>query len=100
MLCPHCGDRRTKVLETVYRGHKTYRDRRCLYCKARFSTQEKQVRWDRVHRKWPGKAPSRKGWRGNRILALRSNCEVESCGINFRLEGEVCHVDHIVPARL
>src|SRR5258708_544513 len=73
MLCPFCGDRRTKVLETVYRSHSTYRDCRCLYCKARFSTREKQVPWHRVHRKWPGKRPSRKGWRGSRIPALRGN---------------------------
>jgi transcriptional regulator NrdR family protein len=42
MLCPFCGDRRTEVLETVDRSHSTYRDCRCLYCKARFSTREKQ----------------------------------------------------------
>ncbi len=100
MLCPYCGDRRTEVRKTVYRGHSTYRNRRCLYCKARFSTQEKQVRSDRVNRKWPGPLPSRKGWKRNRILALRGNCEVEFCSTNFRLEGETRHVDHIVPARL
>ena len=43
MLCPYCGDKRTEVLETVFRGHSTYRHRRCLYCKSRFSTREKQV---------------------------------------------------------
>ncbi len=86
MLCPHCGDKRTEVLKTVYRGHSTYRHRRCCFCKVRFSTQEKQVRWDRVHRKWPGQRPSRKGWKRNRIQALRGNCEVESCSKNFRLE--------------
>jgi hypothetical protein len=86
MLCPFCGDRRTEVLETIYRSHSTYRHRRCLYCKASFSTREKQVPWHRVHRKWPGKRPSRKGWRGSRIPALRGNCEVESCNVNFQLE--------------
>ncbi len=100
MLCPCCGDRRTEVLETVFRGHSTYRHRRCLYCKAGFSTREKQVPWDRMHRKWPGRRPSRKGWKRNRILALRGNCEVESCSANFRMEGVTRHVDHIVPAWL
>jgi hypothetical protein len=100
MLCPFCGDRRTEVLETVDRIHSTYRDCRCLYCKARFSTREKQVPWHRVHRRWPGTRPSRKGWRGSRIPALRGNCEVESCNVNFQLEDVTRHVDHIVPARL
>lgn len=100
MLCPFCGDRRTEVLATVYRSHSTYRDLRCLYCKASFSTREKQVPWHRVHRKWPGKRPSRKGWRGSRVPALCGNCEVECCSVNFQLEGVTRHVDHIVPARL
>ena len=30
MRCPYCGDRRTEVLKTVYRGHNSYRHRRCL----------------------------------------------------------------------
>ena len=100
MLCPHCGDRRTAVLETVYRGHSAYRRRQCLFCKARFSTREKQIPWDRVHRKWPGRCPSRKGWRSHRTSALRGNCEVEACSKNFGLEDGTRHVDHIVPARL
>ena len=41
MRCPYCGDRRTEVLKTVYRGHSSYRHRRCLYCGSRFSTQER-----------------------------------------------------------
>jgi len=45
MRCPYCGDRRTEVLKTVYRGHSSYRHRRCLYCGSRFSTQERPVRW-------------------------------------------------------
>ncbi len=28
MRCPYCGDRRTEVLKTVYRGHNSYRHRR------------------------------------------------------------------------
>src|SRR5712692_6504727 len=54
MLCPYCGVKQTDVLRTVYRRHKTYRYRRCHFCKARFRTQEKPVRWEGVDRKWPG----------------------------------------------
>jgi len=72
MLCPFCGDRRTEVLETVDRSHSTYRDCRCLCCKARFSTREKQVPGRRVHRRWPGTRAPRKRWRGSRISALRA----------------------------
>jgi transcriptional regulator NrdR family protein len=39
MSCPDRGNARTGVLKTVYRGHSTYRLRRCSFCKARFSTQ-------------------------------------------------------------
>ena len=52
MRCPYCGDRRTEVLKTVYRGHNSYRHRRCVYCESRFSTQERPVRWCRVERRW------------------------------------------------
>ncbi len=100
MRCPYCGDRRTEVLKTVYRGHNSYRHRRCLYCGARFSTQERPVRWSRVERKWPGLRPSRKGWKKGRTSALRGKCEVESCGVDFKQAGIRRHVDHIVPARL
>jgi hypothetical protein len=100
MRCPHCGDRRTEVLKTVYRGHNSYRHRRCVHCGSRFSTQERPVRWSRVELKWPGPCPSRKGWRRGRTAALRGKCEVESCGVDFRLAGIRRHVDHIVPARL
>ena len=62
MRCPYCGDRRTEVLKTVYRGRSSYRHRQCLYCGSRFSTQERPVRWSRVDRKWPGPRPLRKGW--------------------------------------
>jgi hypothetical protein len=100
MRCPYCGDRRTEVLKTVYRGHSSYRHRRCLYCGSRFSTQERPVRWSRVERKWPGPRPLRKGWRNRRTPALRGKCEVETCGVDFKQAGIKRHVDHIVPARL
>jgi hypothetical protein len=100
MRCPYCGDRRTEVLKTVYRGHSSYRYRRCLCCGSRFSTQERPVRWSRVDRKWPGHRPLRKGWRNRRIPALRRKCEVETCGVDFKQAGIRRHVDHIVPARL
>jgi len=44
MRCPYCGDRPTEVLKTVYRGHNSYRHRRCLHCGSRFSIQERPVR--------------------------------------------------------
>jgi hypothetical protein len=100
MRCPYCGARRTEVLKTVYRGHNSYRHRRCLHCGSRFSTKERPVRWSRVERKWPGPRPSRKGWRSERTPALRGKCEVETCGVDFELAGIRRHVDHIVPARL
>jgi len=43
MLCPFCGDRRTEVLETVYRGHSTYRQPRRSFCKSHFSVRERQI---------------------------------------------------------
>ena len=100
MHCPYCGDERTDVFKTLFRRSKTYRYRRCRFCKARFRTQEKAVRWEGVDRKWPGIAPNRKGWRTHRVSALRGNCEVELCGVDFRQTGTKRHVDHIVPARL
>ncbi len=100
MRCPYRGDRRTEVLKTVYRGHSSYRHRRCLYCGSRFSTQEKPVRRSRVDRKWPGLRPLRKGWGNRRTPALTGKCEVETCGVDFRQAGVRRHVDHIVPARL
>src|SRR5260370_16254047 len=100
MRCPYCGDRRTEVLKTVYRGHSSYRHRRCLYCGSRFSTQERPVRWSRVERKWPGRRPLRKGWGSLRTPALGGKCEVETCGVDFKQAGIRRHVDHIVPARL
>ena len=100
MRCPYCGDRRTEVVNTVYRGHSSYRYRRCLYCGSHFSTQERPVRWSRIDRKWPGLRPSRKAWRRRRRAVLRGNCEVQSCGVDFTRLGVRRHVDHIVPARL
>lgn len=35
MSCPNCGDERTEVLKTFYRGRNTYRLRRCCFCKNR-----------------------------------------------------------------
>jgi len=87
MRCPYCGDRRTEVLKTVYRGHNSYRHRRCLYCGSRFGTQERPVRWSRVERKWPGSRPLRNGWGNRRTPALRGKCEVESCGVDFKQAG-------------
>ncbi len=43
MHCPYCGDERTDVFKTLFRRSKTYRYRRCRFCKARFRTQEKAV---------------------------------------------------------
>jgi len=100
MRCPYCGVHQTEVLRTVSRRHKTYRYRKCLFCKAGFRTQEKPVRWEGVDRKWPGTPPARKRWRKHRISALRENCEVVSCGVAFKQSGTRRHVDHIVPARL
>lgn len=100
MRCPYCGDVRTVVLKTLYRGHRAYRHRRCSYCGSRFSTQERPVRWSRVEQKWPGPHPSRSGWQRHRLAALQGRCEVESCGADFKQGGIRRHVDHIVPARL
>ncbi|MHB8413645.1 MAG: HNH endonuclease [Candidatus Acidiferrales bacterium] len=100
MLCPYCRNNNTEVIKTLFRRSKTYRCRRCRFCKARFRTQEKPVRWEGVDRKWPGTLPNRKGWRTHRVSALRGNCEVESCGLDFRQANVRRHVDHIVPARL
>ncbi len=71
MLCPYCGVKQTDVLRTVYRRHKTYRYRRCHFCKARFRTQEKPVRWEGVDRKWPGTPPARNGWKNHHIVPAR-----------------------------
>jgi hypothetical protein len=100
MRCPYCKNSQTEVFRTKCLRSKTYRYRRCKFCKAKFRTQEKPVRWEGVDRKWPGTAPNRNGWRTHRVPALRGNCEVESCGIDFRQAGVRRHVDHIVPARL
>ena len=100
MHCPYCGGKRTDVFKTVFRRSRTYRYRRCQFCKARFRTQEKAVRWEGVDRKWPGTSPSRRGWRSHRVPGLRGQCEVESCGQEFKQTGARRHVDHMVPARL
>lgn len=100
MHCPYCGGKQTDVFKTVFRRSRTYRYRRCQFCKARFRTQEKAVRWEGVDRKWPGTAPTRKGWKSHRVSALRGQCEVELCGQDFKQAGARRHVDHIVPARL
>lgn len=100
MRCPYCGDTRTEILKTVFRGHNSYRYRRCVYCGSRFSTQERPVRWSRVELKWPGPKAGRKGWRKTRNAALRGKCEVEPCGVDFSHDGVQRRVDHIVPARL
>jgi hypothetical protein len=100
MRCPYCKNSQTEVFRIKSLRSKTYRYRRCQFCKAKFRTQEKPVRWEGVDRKWPGTTPSRNGWRTHRVSALRGNCEVESCGLDFRQAGRRRHVDHIVPARL
>lgn len=99
MHCPSCGDRRTRVLKIVYRGHNSYRHRRCVDCGSRCGTQERPVRWICVERRWPGPRPSRKGWKNQRASALGGKCEVESCGVDFKQGGVRRHVDHIVAAR-
>jgi hypothetical protein len=100
MRCPYCKNSQTEVFRTKCLRSRTYRYRRCQFCKARFRTQEKPVRWEGVDRKWPGTAPSRNGWRSHRVTALRGICEVALCGVDFRQTGARRHVDHIVPARL
>src|SRR5690242_21242495 len=97
MFCPYCRSNRTEVFKTLFRRSKTYRYRRCQFCKARFRTMEKPVRWQGVDRKWPGTSPDRRGWKKNRIYGLKGNCEV--CGVDFKTPGVRRHVDHIVPAR-
>jgi 5-methylcytosine-specific restriction endonuclease McrA len=100
MLCPYCRNPQTEVFKALLHRSKTYRYRRCQFCKARFRTMEKPVRWQGVDLKWPGMSPDRNGWRKNRISALKGNCEVALCGVDFRTSGVCRHVDHIVPARL
>lgn len=100
MHCPYCGDKRTDVFKVIHRRTRTYRYRRCIFCKARFRTQEKAVRWEGVDRKWPGTAPDRVGWDKSRRVALNGHCEISSCGVDFKMTGARRHVDHIVPARL
>ena|SRR5438874_1485120 len=100
MRCPYCKNSQTEVFRIRNLRSKTYRYRRCQFCKARFRTQERPVRWEGVDRKWPGTAPNRRGWGNHRAPALRGNCEVESCRVDFKLTGAKRHVDHIVPARL
>lgn len=100
MLCPYCRNPQTEVFKTLFRRCKTYRYRRCPFCRARFRTEERPVRWQGVDRKWPGKSPDRKGWRNRRTAGLKGNCEVLSCGVDFKIQGVKRHVDHIVPARL
>ena len=100
MRCPYCKNSQTEVFRTQFLRSKTYRYRRCQFCKARFRTQEKPVRWEGVDRKWPGTTPTRRGWKTHRVSSLRGNCEVEMCGQDFRQAGTRRHVDHIVPARL
>lgn len=67
MACPQCGDLRSEVLKTVHRGRSMYHVRRCSFCKARFSTQERPVSWNHMNRKWPGLRPSRKDWLRHRM---------------------------------
>jgi hypothetical protein len=100
MRCPYCKNEQTAVSRILNRRSKTYRYRRCHFCKAQFRTQEKPVRWEGVDRKWPGTSPNRRGWKNHRTSALKGNCEVESCGYDFKQPGANRHVDHIVPARL
>lgn len=100
MRCPYCGNERTDVFKTLSRRTRTYRYRRCQFCKARFRTQEKAVRWEGMDRKWPGTSPNRNGWRTARNSALRDRCEVDACGHSFKGRSVRRHVDHIVPARL
>ena len=100
MFCPYCHSERTEVFKTLFRRSKTYRYRRCQFCKARFRTEERPVRWQGVDRKWPGTSPNRSNWKSHRRTALKGNCEVFSCGVNFKTSKRRAHVDHIVPARL
>jgi hypothetical protein len=87
MCCPYCRCKQTEVFKTLFRGSKTYRYRRCDFCRARFRTEERPVRWQGVDRKWPGTSPKRKGWESRRVSALKENCEVPTCGIDFKTPG-------------
>jgi hypothetical protein len=70
-------------------------------CTARFGSAHAKSRYPGIAcRKWAGKRPWRKGWREDRIPALRGNCGMDSCSANFRLEGVTRHVHDILPARL
>lgn len=100
MSCPHCGGLKTEVLKAIHRERSMYRMRRCSFCRARFSPQERPVSWSHLNRKWPGPCPSRRGMEEHRTAALREPCEVESCGADFKQAGARRHVDHIVLARL
>ena len=100
MLCPYCRNPQTEVFKTLFSRSRTYRYRRCQFCKARFRTEERAVRWQGVDRKWSGTSPSRKGWKNHRAPALKGNCEVETCGVDFKSPAVIRHVEHIVPPRL
>src|SRR5258705_12474692 len=85
MRCPYCKNSQTEVFRTKCLRSRTYRYRRCQFCKAKFRTQERPVRWEGVDRKWPGTAPSRTGWRSNRVLADRKSTRLNSShlGISY-----------------
>jgi transcriptional regulator NrdR family protein len=52
MHCPYCKNSQTEVFRTKCLRSRTYRYRRCQFCKAKFRTQEKPVRWEGVDRVW------------------------------------------------
>jgi hypothetical protein len=50
MRCPNCKNSQTEVFRVRSLRSKTYRYRRCQFCKARFWTQERPVRWEGIDR--------------------------------------------------
>jgi len=47
-----------------------------------------------------GSIPESQRLENHRAAALKGNCEVETCGVDFKSPAVIRHVDHIVPARL
>ena len=77
-----------QVFKTLFRRSKTYRYRRFQFCKARFRTQEKTVRWEGVDRKWPGTAPSEKDRAVDECLPYAGSAKWNRVGwISSKMDG-------------
>jgi hypothetical protein len=100
MRCPYCGDRRTELLNAVYRGHSSYRHRRRLYCGS--ASVHERGQYAGAALIGSGRAPAlcgRDGGIGRRQLCGES-VRLSRCGVDFKRAGIRRHVDHIVPTRL